>query len=176
MRCLEFMKIVEILRLYEMRIFTMREIGASVGCSKTTVSEILARCRECGLSYEDAKDMSQSRINELIYPDSFGRKMVKEEPDWESIHKALQSSRRMNLQYIWEEIEKPENRPAVYCRHYIVPVYQLILYFRGRFSRLLSTTTRPADYIKLLCCGCKKPQNRPLVFIAHIPNSFTGLR
>lgn len=118
MRCLEFMKIVEILRLYEMRIFTMREIGASVGCSKTTVSEILARCRECGLSYEDAKDMTQDRINELIYPDSFGRKMVKEEPDWESIHKTLQSSRRVNLQYVWEEIYRPANPNGYSYSHF----------------------------------------------------------
>ena len=37
MRCLEAMKITEILRLKEMGYFTYREIGESVGCSKTTV-------------------------------------------------------------------------------------------------------------------------------------------
>ena len=42
MRCLEFMKIVEILRLKEMKIFTYRDIADSVGCSKTTVGDILS--------------------------------------------------------------------------------------------------------------------------------------
>ncbi len=32
----------------------------------------------CGLTSE--------RINELIYPDSFGCKQSKDEPDWESIY------------------------------------------------------------------------------------------
>ncbi len=42
MRCLETMKIVEILRLREMN-FKLREISDAVGCSKTTVGEILKR-------------------------------------------------------------------------------------------------------------------------------------
>ena len=71
MRCLEIMKITEILRLKEMNLFTYRDIGQSVGCSKTTVGEILSRCKECGLKYSDAITMSQDQINELIYPESF---------------------------------------------------------------------------------------------------------
>lgn len=108
MRCLETMKITEILRLRGMG-FNLREIGEAVGCSKTTVGEILTRCKACSLSYEDAITLSEERINELIYPDSFGRKQVKEEPDWEEIHKRLNSSKRINLQYIWEEEYRPSN-------------------------------------------------------------------
>lgn len=108
MRCLEPMIITEILRLKEMK-FTYRDIGESVGCSKTTVGEILSRCRDCGLSYEDAVKLPPERLNELIYPDSFGRKWVKDEPDWEAIYKRLRSSRRINLQYIWTEEYRPEN-------------------------------------------------------------------
>ena len=108
MRCLDTMIITEILRLKEMN-FTLREIGSSVGCSKTTVGEILSRCKECGLTYDDAKASSAERLKELIYPDSFGRKQVKEEPDWESIHKRLATSRRLNLQFIWEEEYRPEH-------------------------------------------------------------------
>ena len=108
MRCLETMKITEILRLREMG-FKLREIAVSTGCSKTTVGEILARCKACDLRYEDAISLPQERVNELIYPESFGRKQVKEEPDWEAIHARLQSSRRINLQYIWEEEYRPAN-------------------------------------------------------------------
>ena len=67
MRCLEFMKVSEILRLSEMRAFTYRDIAASVGCSKTTVGEVLKRCKECNLTYDDACSMTQEKINELIY-------------------------------------------------------------------------------------------------------------
>lgn len=108
MRCLKPMIITEILRLKEMK-FTYREIGDSVGCSKTTVGEILSRCKDCGLSYEEALKLSPERLNELIYPDSFGRKWSKEEPDWETIYKRLRSSRRINLQYIWTEEYRPVN-------------------------------------------------------------------
>ena len=82
MRCLERMKVVEILRLKEMDMFTYRDIAASVNCSKTTVGEILSRCRKHGLTYADAAHMTQDQINEIIYPESFGPKQVKEEPDW----------------------------------------------------------------------------------------------
>ena len=102
MRCLESMIITEILRLREMG-FTFREISQAANVSKTTVGEIISRCKECGLDYESASTLSPERINELIYPDSFGRKQVKDEPDWEAIHKRLLSSRRINLQYIWQE-------------------------------------------------------------------------
>ena len=66
MRCLQKMIITEILRLKEMHL-TLREIGESVGCSKTTASEILSRCKECGLSYESAVSLPPERIQELIY-------------------------------------------------------------------------------------------------------------
>ena len=109
MRCLDFMIITEILRLKEMNLFTYRDIAKSVGCSKTTVGDIVNRCKECGLTYESARTMTEDEINKLVYPDSFGPKQVKEEPDWESIHARLQSSKKLNLQYIWEEEYRPEN-------------------------------------------------------------------
>ena len=102
MRCLENMKITEILRLKEMNNFTYRDIGKSVGCSKTTVGEIISRCKECGLNYNAAVSMTQEEINALVYPESFGPKQTKEEPDWEQIHARFSSSKKINLQYIWE--------------------------------------------------------------------------
>ena len=123
MRCLEFMKVTEILRLSEMRAFTYRDIAASVGCSKTTVGEVLKRCKECNLTYDDASSMTQEKINELIYPESFGRKPAKDEPDWDYIHSKLQSSKRINLQYIWEEEYRPSNPDGYsysrFCAKYV---------------------------------------------------------
>ena len=103
MGCLDLNKITEILRLKEMGIFNYRQIGDSVGCSKTTVGEILARCKTSNLSYNDAVTMTTERLNELIYPESFGRKPTKDEPEWENIYQCLLKNRCLNLQYIWEE-------------------------------------------------------------------------
>jgi transposase len=118
------MKIIEILRLKEMNLFTYRDIAQSVGCSKTVVGEILKRCQECNLTYESAQALTQTQINELIYPDAFGPKQVKEEPDWEDIHARLQSSRRINLQYIWEEEYRPAHPDGYsysrFCAKYVV--------------------------------------------------------
>ena len=122
MRCLEPMIITEILRLKEMN-FTLREIGEATKCSKTTAGEILSRCKECGLTYDEAIKLSPERIKELIYPDSFGRKQVKDEPDWDSIHQRLLSSRRINLQYIWQEEYRKDNPDGYsysrFCAKYI---------------------------------------------------------
>ncbi len=108
MRCLETMKITEILRLREMKL-NLRDIASAVGCSKTTVGDILNKCKECGLSYEEALKLSPDRINELIYPETFGRKQSKDEPDWKSIYKRLMSSSRINLFYIWEQEYRKDN-------------------------------------------------------------------
>ena len=124
MRCLEHMKVIEILRLKEMNLFTYRDIAASVDCSKTTVGEILSRCKKHGLTYADASHMTQDQINEIIYPESFGPRQVKDEPDWEAIHKRLRSSKRVNLQYIWEEEYRPANPDGYsysrFCAKYAV--------------------------------------------------------
>ena len=123
MRCLDHMKITEILRLKEMNLFTYRDIAKSVGCSKTTVGEVLSRCKECGLTYSAAVSMTQDEINQLIYPECFGPKQVKEEPDWDAIHARLQSSRKANLQYIWEEEYRPANPDGYsysrFCAKYV---------------------------------------------------------
>ena len=118
MRCLDLVKVTEILRLSEMSNvkLTLRQIGDSVGCSKTTVGEIKTRCKNCGLTYEDARQMTTEQVNELIYPESFGRKPVKEEPNWQQIHDRLQSSKRLNLQFIWEEYRTNNTDGLSYSR------------------------------------------------------------
>lgn len=46
MRCLEYMKVTEILRLKVMDRFTYRNIADSVGCSKTCVGDTLALAKK----------------------------------------------------------------------------------------------------------------------------------
>jgi len=119
MRCSEPVKTIEILRLLGEG-YSQREIAASVKCGKTTVGEIQRRCREYGMSYEKATKMTDDAIKATLYPDSFG-KAVKPDPDWESIHGRLETHKRLNLQYVWEEYRAafPEGLSySQFCRRY----------------------------------------------------------
>ena len=112
MRCRTFssqepMKIIELLRLWEQG-FNQREIATSVNCSKTTVAELQRKCTELELTYQTAKGMSDETINRLVYPSCHGGRPLKKDPDWEAIQKRLDSNKRMNLQYLWEEYRETE--------------------------------------------------------------------
>ena len=95
------MTVLEILRLTEMG-YSQRKIGDSIKCAKSTVGEIQRRCREIGLSYSQAKELSDQEIKSLVYPVYSGRRIIKPDPDFEGIQKALQQDRNKNLQYLWE--------------------------------------------------------------------------
>src|SRR5690554_3781482 len=98
MRCVEPVKIIEIMRLTEQG-YSQREIARSVKCGKSTVGEIQKRCRNCNLQYNTAARMTDGEIKKLLYPNSFGQ-FKKDDPDWPRIHERLQSNKRLNLQYL----------------------------------------------------------------------------
>ena len=102
MRCEEPMKIIEILRLWEQG-YSQREIAASVKCAKSTVGVIQNKCRECALRYEQASEMTHDQILAKLYPNGSGGRHLKGDPDFQKIQKLLDSRKRANLQYVWEE-------------------------------------------------------------------------
>jgi len=114
MRCVDPVKILEILRLTEQG-YSQREIARSVKCGKSTVGEIQKRCRNCNLQYNTASKMTNDEIKKLIYPGSFGQPK-KDDPDWASIHNRLQSNKRLNLQYIREEYRAKNSDGLSYSR------------------------------------------------------------
>jgi transposase len=119
MRCEETVKIQEVLRLWEEG-YSQRKIAESVKCAKSTVGEIQRRSREQGFGYEEAARMTNAQIQERLYP-KVNAGMVKAEPEWAEIHKRLESNRRLNLQYVWEEyrVKKPEGLGySQFCRRY----------------------------------------------------------
>jgi transposase len=120
MRCEDPMKIIEILRLTEQG-YSQREIAKSVKCGKSTVGEIQKRCRNSNLKYASAATMTNDEIKTLLYPNSFGHS-IKEGPDWPSIHERLQTNKRLNLQYLWEEY-KADNANGLsysrFCKRYL---------------------------------------------------------
>jgi transposase len=114
------MKIIEILRLWEQG-YSQREIAASVKCAKSTVGVIQQKCRECGLRYEEAAGMTHESILAKLYPDGSGGRQYRDDPDFLRIQKALDSRKRANLQYVWEEyrMETPEGLSySQFCSRY----------------------------------------------------------
>jgi len=107
MRCKEPMKIIEVLRLWE-KGFSQREIAKSVNCAKSTVAGIQQRCVEIGLTYEAAREKPDGEINILVYPSCNGGRPIKQDPDWATVQRRLETSKRINLQYLWEEYRETE--------------------------------------------------------------------
>ena len=119
MRCMEIMSILEILNMSEQG-FTQREIACATNRGKSTVNDIQQRCRNAGLTYEEASRMSNMEIRARLYPSNAATEK-KEEPDWESVHTWLRGGKRRNLQYAWEEyrLKKPDGLCySQYCRRY----------------------------------------------------------
>lgn len=119
MRCVEPVRIIEILRLWEQG-YSQREIAASVKCARSSVGEVQRRCREYRLAYHEASTMTDNAIRERLYPAS-GAMNTKPEPDFANIHKQLMERPRLNLQYVWEEYKAANPLGLGYsqfCRRY----------------------------------------------------------
>jgi len=119
MRCTEIVNILEIARLSELGL-TQREIADSVKCGKSTVGDVQKRCRDAGLAYAVASDMTSSELNMLLYPAKVPDREDKY-PDWEALHKWLKGGKRRNLQYAWEEYRLREPGGlgySQYCKKY----------------------------------------------------------
>lgn len=120
MRCLETVRIIEILRLWE-KGYSQREISKSVKCAKSSVGEVQKRCRQCGLGYSEASNMTDNEIKKRLYPKENGNRNSIPEPDYEQVHKRLTQHKRLNLQYVWEEYRSEHSTGLGYsqfCRRY----------------------------------------------------------
>jgi transposase len=115
------MKIVDILRLSETGM-GHRAIGLHAGCGKTTISRLLKRCHEKGITYASASMMSESELQSAVYPErEKPEEQVKPQPDWKSIHEELVKYPNLNLQYLWEDYrsEYPEGKSySWFCEQY----------------------------------------------------------
>ena len=111
MRSTEQMKILEILRLYELDQFTYEQIGQHAGVGKSTVGDVIKRCKQADINYQKAQSMNTADLYAVLYPVKSGPKKVRAEPDFPRYHAEMQASRRKNLEYIWTEeyrVEHPE--------------------------------------------------------------------
>ena len=82
MRSTNQMKVLEILRLYEMEQFTYKQIGEHAGVGKSTVGDVIKRCKEAGINYQKAQSMPVADLTAILYPARTGPKKARAEPDF----------------------------------------------------------------------------------------------
>jgi len=120
MRSTEKMKIIEMLRLSELGL-SQREIAGSAGCAKSTVGDVLKLCRKKHVSYEQASQMTNTELHDLLYPETKAASKRAPEPDWKVVQEELAKHKKLNLQFLWEEYraQYPDGLSySRYCIHY----------------------------------------------------------
>ena len=77
----------EILRLSNLGL-NKTQIAQSVGCSRTTVIQVLSIAEEKGICYPLLEDLSDRKLGELLFPSEKLLPRYKM-PDYEYVHKEL---------------------------------------------------------------------------------------
>ncbi len=96
-------KITEVLRL-DAAGMSARQIATSIGVSKTTVSDYLARAKKVGISWPLEEGLDDEVIEARLFcapvPPAVVNRPV---PDWPRLHKELKSRRHVTLRLLWLE-------------------------------------------------------------------------
>ncbi len=104
---------------------SQHDIARSVNLGRTTIREMLARFRRAGLSWPLSTELSDSQLEELLYPQAGMTKCP--EPDWQYVHRELRR-RAVTLRLLWTEYrrEHPDGLGYTqFCTHYRTVTQQL---------------------------------------------------
>ena len=83
-----------------------RQIAASVGSSRNTVSEVLAAAKANGIEWPLNEELTNEKLRSILFPGKFLSKNEYLEPDYTMIHKEL-ARQGVTLGLVWND----------YCRH-----------------------------------------------------------
>ncbi len=97
-------KIKEIIRIKNAGL-SNRQIASSCAVSPSTVSEVLHRAEEMGLTLLDAENLSDEQLEKKLFPERNQVKGAHPEPDFKYIHREL-LRKSVTLQILWEEYKK----------------------------------------------------------------------
>lgn len=79
-------KVQEVIRLSSESGLSERAISRSLGLSRDTVSRILARAADKGLSWPLPSELDETALEQILFPNTQGRPKNCTEPDWNTIH------------------------------------------------------------------------------------------
>jgi transposase len=113
-------KIKEVLRLHHEAKLSERAIARSINVSRDTVSRILTRASEVGLTWPLPADIDDSKLEALLFPSAQGRPKNYSEPNWSYIHKEYRK-KGVTLQLLWEEYKAERSdgyQYSQFCERY----------------------------------------------------------
>jgi len=117
MRRLDMLKAREILRLKHQVGLSLREIGKSCNCGKTTVSDILKRAENAGITWPI--EVSDKQLMSLLYP-PIEKEGLPPEPDMEYVFYEMKK-KGVTLMLLWEEYKEKHPDGIMYtqfCERY----------------------------------------------------------
>lgn len=106
-------KIREILRLKYYCNCSIREISQSCGMGRGTVGDYLHRAKVAGLSWPLPDELSDTSLEHRLFPSTASRAtLTRFIPDFQEVHKELQSRKNVTLNLLWQEYK--EQHPEGY--------------------------------------------------------------
>ena len=102
---LSMRKIREILRLKHECNCSNRDIGLSCGIGSSTVSDYLQRIRLAGLGWPLPEGLNDTALEELLFP-TIPRTGPRFTPDFQEVHKELQSRKNVTVNLLWQEYKE----------------------------------------------------------------------
>jgi transposase len=114
-------KLRQTLQLLHSGTLSTRQIGAALGISKSTVSEIASYARAAGVDWAQAQALSDQELQARLYKPPVARASRHLEPDFAHIHRELRRP-GVTLQLLWEEYQQQHAGQAykysAYCEKY----------------------------------------------------------
>lgn len=104
-------KIKEVLRLKNAHQLSDRQISLSCGIARSTVAGYLSRAGDAGLGWPLPPELDDSAIEARLFPARPGRAHRSQpskspKPDFEQMHRELQSNKQVTLQLLWQEYKE----------------------------------------------------------------------
>lgn len=107
------LKARDILRLKHEVGLSLREIGKSCGCGKTTVMEVLQRAEDAGITWP-IEQLSDKQLMSMLYPPSENKKTAPE-PDMEYVFREMKK-KGVTLMLLWEEYKEKHPDGIMYTQ------------------------------------------------------------
>ncbi|MFM8647328.1 MAG: winged helix-turn-helix transcriptional regulator, partial [Methylocystis sp.] len=82
-----------------------REIARRLSIAPSTVRLTLRRCKEAGVLWPIAEDVTDTALEQRIFANSRTKQGCRrhEEPDWLALHHELKRNKHVTLQILWDE-------------------------------------------------------------------------
>jgi transposase len=103
-------KVKEVLRLRFGLGLQQNEIARSCAIGQATVHRYLQKAAAAGLTWPLAEDIDDRRLEELLFRKPAGRPSgnIRSLPDFDEVHRQLQTHKHLTPQLIWEEYRQTQ--------------------------------------------------------------------